>query len=158
MTTTPMPTSGAAVRSRTALANHAWEAALTAHSVLMKRFGAQDVWAGLSMREYDVLYTLSKCDSPQRIGELGRHVLLSQPALSRLVERLIERGLLERCTDPHDARASQISLTESGRAIQRQVGRAHGRAVAEALTSALTDEELELFESLNAKLIPQEDT
>jgi DNA-binding MarR family transcriptional regulator len=75
-------------------ANDAWEALLSAHAALMKRFAAQDDWSGLSMREYDVLYTLSKCPGPIRITELNRHVLLSQPALSRLVDRLADRGLL----------------------------------------------------------------
>ena len=48
----------------------------------MKQFAAEDIWRDLSMREYDVLYTLSKCRAPIRISELNRHVLLSQPALS----------------------------------------------------------------------------
>jgi DNA-binding MarR family transcriptional regulator len=147
--TTPM------TRSRTALANQAWEAALTAHARLTRRFAAEDVWHGLSMREYDVLYTLSKCDEPQRIGDLGNHVLLSQPALSRLVERLVERNLLTRCADPGDARAAHISLTTAGRALQREVGLAHGAAVAQAMTAALTDDELRLIETLSTKLIQE---
>lgn len=145
-------TADARARSRTALANDAWEAALTAHAVLMRRFQAQDVWHGMSMREYDVLYTLSKCDRPQRLGELGRHVVLSQPALSRLVDRLVDRGLLSRCADPDDARAAHLSLTEAGRELQRRIGRGHGRHVAEALTARLSDEELELLETLSVKL------
>lgn len=147
-----MTATDSATRSRTVLANEAWEAALTAHAVLMRRFAGEDVWSGLSMREYDVLYTLSKCDRPQRIGELGRHVLLSQPALSRLVERLVDRGLLTRCSDPDDARASHISLTTAGRLLQREVGRSHGAAVAQAMTSALTDDELRMLEHLSTKL------
>ena len=79
---------------RDVLANDAWEALLSAHAVLMKQFAAEDIWAEVSMREYDVLYTLSKCREPLRISELNRHVLLSQPALSRLVDRLAERGLV----------------------------------------------------------------
>ena len=67
---------------------------LNAHAVLMKQFAAEDIWTDVSMREYDVLYTLSKCAEPVRISELNRHVLLSQPALSRLVDRLADRGLL----------------------------------------------------------------
>ena len=46
---------------RTRLANDAWEALLSAHARLMKQFAAEDIWRDLSMREYDVLYTLSKC-------------------------------------------------------------------------------------------------
>ncbi len=59
------------------LANDAWEALLSAHAVLVRRLDAEDIWADISMREYDVLYTLSKCPGPVRLSELNRHVLLS---------------------------------------------------------------------------------
>ena len=141
-----------ATRGRTRLANDAWEATLAAHGALMRRFAAEDMWGEVSMREYDVLYTLSKCDAPQRLSELGRHVMLSQPALSRLVDRLVERGLVGRCADPSDARAAHLSLTAAGRDLQRSVGRAHGASVREAMTAALSDEELALLESLSRRI------
>jgi DNA-binding MarR family transcriptional regulator len=95
-------------------ANDAWEALLSAHAALMKQFAAEDVWQDLSMREYDVLYTLSKCREPVRLSELHRHVLLSQPALSRLVHRLAGRGLIECQSDPADGRGVRVSLTDAG--------------------------------------------
>ena len=75
------------------------------------------------MREYDVLYTLSKGPEPVRLSDLNRHVLLSQPAPSRLVDRLVERGLVERCADPADGRGVRLSLTDAGRIVQRRIGR-----------------------------------
>jgi DNA-binding MarR family transcriptional regulator len=137
------------------LANDAWEALLSAHAVLMKQFAAEDIWADISMREYDVLYTLSKCPEPVRISELNRHVLLSQPALSRMVDRLAERGLLQRQPDPADGRGVRLSLTETGRAVQRQVGRGHARSVARALTAALDPGELRELETICQKLACQ---
>jgi DNA-binding MarR family transcriptional regulator len=133
-------------------ANDAWESLLQAHATLMKRFAAQDIWADVSIREYDVLYTLSKCADPIRITELNRYVLLSQPALSRLVDRLVCRGLVERRADAADGRSVRLSLTPAGLAIQRQVGRGHARDVAHALTTALTPEELRDLETLCSKL------
>ena len=104
----------------------------------MKQFAARsNIWADVSMREYDVLYTLSKCPGPIRISELNRYVLLSQPALSRLVDRLAERGLVERLPDPADGRGVRLALTEAGRAVQRQIGRQHARGVARAMTAGL---------------------
>ena len=132
-------------------ANEAWEALLTAHATLMRRFAAKDVWQGASIREYDVLYTLSKCDAPQRLSDLQEHVLLSQPALSRLVDRLVERGLVDRCDDEHDARARRVSLTDAGREVQRSIGRLHARDVAAAM-SALTGDELAQLAELTSKL------
>ncbi|GMA34318.1 MarR family winged helix-turn-helix transcriptional regulator [Demequina litorisediminis] len=154
MTTTPATASDS--RTRTRLANQTWEATMLAHAVLMRRFTEQDVWEGLSVREYDVLYTLAKAESPLRLRDLGEGVLLSQPALSRLVDRLVQRGLVFRCTNPDDARAHQLSLTDDGAALQRQVGRAHGTAVAEAVTSALTEDEMRLLESLSLRLAGKE--
>jgi DNA-binding MarR family transcriptional regulator len=136
----------------TNLANDAWEALLSAHAVLMKQFAAEDIWADLSMREYDVLYTLSKCREPINMTELNRHVLLSQPALSRLVDRLAERGLVERCSDPSDGRGVRLSLTEAGRSLQRQIGRKHARGVARAMTAGLDPGELRQLESICLKL------
>lgn len=139
------------------LANDAWEALLSAHAVLMKQFAAEDVWTDISMREYDVLYTLSKCPGPVRISELNRHVLLSQPALSRMVDRLAERGFLERQSDPADGRGVRLSLTEAGRAMQRQVGQRHARSVARALNAALDPGELRELETVCQKLACQPD-
>jgi len=109
------PTPGQPIPGQPNLANDAWEALLTAHAVVMKQFAAEDIWTDISMREYDVLYTLSKCPEPVRLSELNRHVLLSQPALSRLVDRLVERDLVERKADPADGRGVRLSLTGSAR-------------------------------------------
>ena len=141
--------------SRTRLANDAWEALLSAHARLMKQFAAEAIWQDLSMREYDVLYTLSKCREPVRIGELHRHVLLSQPALSRMVDRLVERGLVERCPDPADGRGVRLSLTEAGRERQRQIGRRHAGSVARALTAELSPDQLRQLAAIGWKLAGQ---
>lgn len=140
-------------KSATLRANATWESLMRAHSVLMKQFAAENIWHELSMREYDVLYTLTKCDGAGlRITELGQYVLLSQPALSRMIDRLVARGLLAREVDPQDRRSVLVSLTDAGRAAQRQVGRSHGRSVAQAITGALSASEQEQLLSLCRKL------
>jgi DNA-binding MarR family transcriptional regulator len=133
-------------------ANDAWEAMLSAHASLMRRFSAEDVWEDISMKEYDVLYTLSKCPEPIRLTDLNQHVLLSQPALSRLVDRLAARGLVQRIADSRDLRIVRLSLTEDGRALQRRVGRRHARSVARAMRSELTPAELDQLTAICAKL------
>ena len=132
------------------LANQAWEALLTAHARLIRQFAAED-WEELSMREYDVLYTLSKAPGPLRIGDLGESVLLSQPGLSRLVDRLVQDGLVERSPDPSDGRSVRIGLTPAGAACQKSVGRRHARSVSRAL-SVLTPSELDQLHTLATKL------
>lgn len=140
------------MRRETVLANDAWEALLSAHAVVMKELAADDIWRDTSMREYDVLYTLSKHLEPLRQGELNRHVLLSQPALSRLVDRLVAQGMIQRGADPDDARSVRLSLTDEGRARQQEIGRLHARGVAGAMTARLDPGELRQLAALCREL------
>lgn len=148
------------------LANSAWESLLTSHSVLLREFAAESVWQDhdLAMREYDVLYTLAKMGGSAadagnasacaaRIGELQQGVLLSQPALSRMVDRLAQRGLVERVEDEEDRRAVRVRLTPEGLELQREVGRAHARSVAQAIGSTLNGAEQRELRRLANKLI-----
>lgn len=142
---------------RAARANAAWESLLSAHAAMMRRFDAQPgVWDGLSMHEYDVLYTLVKAGGSARMSGLNRGVLLSQPALSRLVTRLEQRGLVRRGQDADDGRCVAVALTEAGRRAQRRVGLRHGVQVARAMEAGLSDDELarlqHLCERLTARL------
>jgi DNA-binding MarR family transcriptional regulator len=134
-------------------ANDAWEALMSAHASLIRRFNAEEGWEDISMKEYDVLYTLSKCPEPIRLTDLNRHVLLSQPALSRMVERLADQGLVDRVADAGDRRGVRLSLTADGRAVQRRIGRRHGRSVAREMLNELTVTELRQLEELCRKLI-----
>ena len=122
----------------------------------MKQFAAEDIWADISMREYDVLYTLSKCPEPVRISELNRHVLLSQPALSRLVDRLAERGLRRAPARPgRRARRPPVAhRTRAGPCSARSAAR-HARSVARAMTAGLDPGELRQLETICLKLARQ---
>ncbi|WP_449277478.1 MarR family winged helix-turn-helix transcriptional regulator [Leucobacter sp. GX24907] len=139
-------------RADVRLANEAWEAVMQAHARLTARFAEDGVFADLSMREYDVLYTLAKGGEAMRLCEVQEGVLLSQPALSRLVDRLVSRGLLERWVDATDRRAVRISLSEQGAKVQREVGRRHARSVARELGGALSADELRDLRALASKL------
>ncbi|QIM15308.1 MarR family transcriptional regulator [Leucobacter insecticola] len=142
-------------RTDVRLANEAWESLMTAHATLMKRYLAEDMWHEVSISEYDVLYTLAKGDRPMRISEIQHGVLLSQPALSRAVDRLVTRGLLSRCTDASDGRAVQVTLTEDGRRVQREVGRAHAKSVARDVGGALSEAEMRELQRLCEKLVQE---
>ncbi|NLA29759.1 MAG: MarR family transcriptional regulator [Propionibacterium sp.] len=134
------------------LANQTWEAVMTAHARLTALFASEGVFAEVSMREYDVLYTLAKHDEPMRLSELQSGVLLSQPGLSRLVDRLVRRGLIDRCSDDTDRRAVRISLSERGQRVQEEVGHLHARSVARELGAVLDSTEMLELRRLASKL------
>jgi DNA-binding MarR family transcriptional regulator len=130
------------VKSKTRLANEAWEALFRAQSTLVREFIDAEVWGELGPSEYGVLYALSGLPDGARISELQQDVLLTQTGMSRLIARLERRGLVERANDPDDGRARRIQLTERGVATQREVGLRHGRHVAQAMTRGLDRDEL----------------
>lgn len=141
------------------LSAHAWESLFRAQVALMRRFQRDDIWTEVSLREYDVLFTLSlRPDRQLRLGELNQHVLLSQPSLSRLVERLEARGLLRREPSPDDGRGTVVALTDEGLRLQREIGRRHVRTIDRYVGGALSEAELRrLAELCDALRLAQPD-
>nr|WP_246314228.1 MarR family winged helix-turn-helix transcriptional regulator [Kineococcus aurantiacus] len=145
------------------MANEAWEALFRAQAVLARRFRDDDIWDEVSPSEYDVLHTLARHEDGHpgvpgsgeagaTMVEINQEVLLTQGGISRLVARLVERGLLERRPDRHDRRAARVLLTARGRAVLRTVGRRHARAVSAAMTGALSPDQLRQLRHLTRQL------
>ena len=53
---------------------------------------------------------------PVRVGHFAQGYLCSQPAATKVLARLEEAGYVHREASPNDKRASQLSLTDIGRA------------------------------------------
>lgn len=135
------------------LAVDAWEALFRSQVSLMRRFTTDDIWGPISLREYDVLFTLSRCPTGKlRLHDLNDEILLSQPSLSRLCDRLQKSGYIVREPDPTDKRGTVVALTESGRAVQRDIGRKHAIKIRRYVGDALSDDELTTLETLCTKL------
>ncbi len=134
-------------------ANAAWESLMHTHAVMMNHFSADHIWAPVSLNEYDILYSLEKVGCSLRATDLGKEVFLSQPTLSRTVDRLEERGLLVRGPDPADGRASLLTITEAGRAARAEVGRKHALAIHKRLSAALDADELDTLSRLLNRIL-----
>jgi DNA-binding MarR family transcriptional regulator len=134
------------------LANESWESLLRAHSALMRGFAGERMWQELSLNEYDVLYTLRKAGCALRMSDLVDAVLLSQPALSRLVDRLDVRGLVSRDTDPADRRGVLVTLTDAGAAAQQRVGARHARSVERRMRAALSPDDMHALQRICERL------
>src|SRR6478736_4026267 len=99
----------------------AWEELFRAQVAIMRRLQRDPIWDRLTLREYDVLFTLSRAPEGLRLRDLGELSLLSQPSLSRMVEQL------EALTDVAGAlRAAQPAIPDLDRR-----GDAAGHAAAE---------------------------
>ena len=135
------------------LAAETWESLFRAQVAVMRRLQSGPAFKALAVNEYDVLFTLSRCPSGWlRLNELNDNVLLSQSSLSRLVERLEKRGLVERMPAPQDGRGVLLKLTDAGRELQKQIGREHVRDISALIPPALTASEQRELLRLTEKL------
>lgn len=138
-------------------ASAAWESFLRAYNRANRALIAEGSFAQLPMREYDVLRTLASASRPMTQSELLDAVVLSQPALSRMLGRMESAGLIRRERHCDDGRASLFSLTPEGRRAQRCVGLRHGVAVAELLYGALNEDEVRQLGELTSRLCRSEE-
>ena len=131
----------------------AWESLFRAQVAVMRRLQGLPEFRKLSIREYDVLFNLSRCPTGwSRLNVLNEALLISQPSLSRMVERLEAKGLLQRRPAEQDQRGIELSLTEAGRELQRAIGREHVRHLHEMIAPALSTEEFDQLRALTDKL------
>lgn len=135
------------------LATQSWESLLRTQVAMMRELHKEPIFKELGSREYDILYNLSRCPSGWlRLNDLNDHVLLTQPSISRMVDRLEARGLIQRKTAENDRRGVLIGLTEEGSTLQKKVGRAHVQNIMELMEVALSDDEMRTLLELTTKL------
>lgn len=130
----------------------AWEALFRAQVSVLRQLNAEFPPGDLSFNEYDVLFNLSRQPERQlRIRDLNTHLLLTQPSVSRLVDRLVAKQLVRKAPDPGDGRGTIVCLTDAGYEQFRQVAVTHAESIHRRL-SALTTEELTTLTKLADKL------
>jgi len=131
----------------------AWEALFRAQVSVMRYLSAEFPTDEISLNEYDVLFNLSRQPTRQlRMKNLNRHLLLTQPSVSRLVDRLTTRGLLTKSHDQDDARGVNVTLTPAGFELFRRVARSHIKSIAERVGDTLSTTELETLIELCDRL------
>ena len=88
--------------------------------------------SGLSMTAVATLATLEReGHHPRRLTALAALAGVTQPAMTQLISRLEDDGLVRREADPADGRVVQVRITDEGRATlaRRRAGRAAKLAV-----------------------------
>lgn len=131
---------------------NAWEALFRAQVTVLRALNAEFPTGELSLNEYDVLFNLSRLpDHRLRIRDINKHLFLTQPSVSRLVDRLAARNLLRKEHDPGDGRGTIVCLTDTGYALFRKVAVAHSASIARHM-EGLTPKELATLTTLTDKL------
>jgi len=117
----------------------AWSALLVAHRRLTDELDAE-LRAGmdLSLDEFDLLHQIERAGAPLKMSELAAQVLISRPTMSRVVDRLVQSGWVDRRGDAVDRRVVRVTLTRQGRAVWRRAAQLHFDGVARHFEAPLT--------------------
>ena len=134
------------------LAIDAWESLFRAQHEIFESISLDFDDTDLTQGEYDVLLTVTRApEMTARLRDITANMLISQPSVSRLVDRMASRGLITKCADPQDGRGALVTATPEGASRFRRIASAHGRHIAERM-SKLDDDELEALRQLTSKL------
>jgi DNA-binding MarR family transcriptional regulator len=133
----------------------AWRRLLEAHATVTELL-ERELMAerGLPLSRYDVLLNLAEAPEGRlRMQELSASVLLSKSGLSRLVDRMVEAGLVrrERCQD--DRRGWFAVLTDQGRSALRRAAPVHLRGIQDHFVRHLEPDEVQVLATALARVV-----
>lgn len=107
---------------------------------------------GLAEQQYNVLRILRgfRAESPLSIGFIKERMLDKDSDVSRIVDRLFEKGLISRKENPDDRRQKSLEITEKGLSLLDNMFNCEQKA--DTLLANLTVEELKEFNRLLDKI------
>ena len=108
---------------------------------------------GITHAQLNVLYHLAKI-SPASInpGELKNKLIVSNPDLTRLVDRMVEKELVHRQTCPDNRRKVDLQITEKGLAVFQSAHAVAKKSVNNFFEDDISLEEARQFSSLLNKI------
>jgi DNA-binding MarR family transcriptional regulator len=112
----------------------------TVRGRLAERLAAQ---GDLLPEEVDLLMKLDEAPEQRlRMADVSRSTQLSKSGVTRLVDRMGARGLIERAACPSDRRVVYAGLTDEGRRVLIEAGSLFVASIVEHLAGHLTRAEL----------------
>lgn len=136
----------------------AWRAFLLTHARVMRVLERElQAEQALALTDYDVLVQLAAADDRRlRMSDLADRLLLSRSGATRLVDRLVAEGLVERVTCESDRRGQWAELTDAGIERLRGATPTHLRGVAEHFIDRLDPSELRELERMLERILVEE--
>lgn len=125
-----------------------WRAFLHAHARVARRLD-EDLRTGhaMSLQEYEALLHLAEAPERRlRMGRLADSLLLSKSGVTRLIDRLVDDGLVERTSCSSDARGAEASLTGSGLARLRAAAPTHLAGIRDHFYAAIDSTDVPVVE------------
>jgi MarR family 2-MHQ and catechol resistance regulon transcriptional repressor len=115
---------------------HLWLVLWKAYQAIRRHADRHIHSLGLGFSDFAVLEVLLH-KGPAPVNTIGELVHLTSGSITAAIDRLEQKSLVARCTDPSDRRARVVHLTEVGRKLIECAFRDHAAAMG-AATGGLT--------------------
>jgi DNA-binding MarR family transcriptional regulator len=135
----------------------AWIGMLETHKRLTRALDAElEAEFGLSLSGTEVLGRLAAAeDRHMRLSVLATATGLSLSRISRIVDTLEARKLVERRSSPDDARAVECHLLDAGLDLVRKAQSTHSASVQQRFFDHLSAREIETLAAVFARFAPR---
>src|SRR3954468_5763249 len=135
----------------------AWIGLLETHKRLTRALDAElEAEHGLTLSGVECLGRLAAADGrAMRLSALAQATGLSLSRISRIVDTLEARELVERRSCADDARAVEAHLTPAGLLLVREAQASHFASVQERFFEQLSGEELQVLARVFGRFAPQ---
>jgi DNA-binding MarR family transcriptional regulator len=132
----------------------AWRNYLQSHASILRELDAELLAEhDLTTRDYEVLLYLAQAEQRRLpMSALAERTMLTRSGITRLVDGLVERGLIERIACPDDARVSYARLTDGGHQKLSCAGATHVAGIRKLFLERYSPEEIELLATLLGRL------
>jgi DNA-binding MarR family transcriptional regulator len=121
-----------------------WRLFLSTHARL-ERLLDEDLRSAhdLTLAEYDAMLQLAESPTHRvRMHEIAERVILCRSGVTRLIDRLVRDGLVERSHCATDARGAEAVLTASGLDRLREAAPTHLRGISDHFLDTMSAAEL----------------
>jgi DNA-binding MarR family transcriptional regulator len=132
----------------------AWRSYLQSHAAILRQLDSELAAAhGITSRDYEaMLYLAQAPDRRLPMSGLATSTMLTRSGITRLIDGLVEAGLIERVACPRDARVSYAQLTDLGYKKLRSAGCTHIASIQRLFLEHFTVPEIEQLASLLGRL------
>jgi DNA-binding MarR family transcriptional regulator len=103
---------------------------------------------GISLARFDLMAQLDRCPGGVNMSDISRLLLVSNGAVTGLVDRLVAEGMVRRETRAGDRRAFIVSFTPAGRRAFAKMAKRHEEWVLSLLGDLSTPAKRQLLSQL----------
>lgn len=106
---------------------------------------------GFTARQIEYIDTINRLGHPT-LGEIARVLKLSKPSVTAIVNKLVDKGYVEKCQSDEDRRSFHVHLSAKGKKLVKMHNVTHQR-IADLFINHLDEKDLKALVSLLNKVV-----